>query len=149
MARLSMAGFRVVIATNQSGIARGLFDESTLALIHHKLRSMVESAGGKISGIYYCPHAPDANCLCRKPATGLLRQIQLEERSSLAGCYFIGDSEKDVQAATGFGCVPVLVRTGNGRCTEQLLKTRNGLSLAVFDDLSDAINQLFFTNHAL
>ena len=112
------------------------------------MRSMVEDLGGSIAGVYYCPHAPEANCLCRKPATGLLQQIEQEQKSTLVGCYFIGDSEKDILAAIAFGCVPALVRTGNGSITEQLLGSKHDLHVAVFDNLADAVEQLFFANHA-
>lgn len=148
IARLSQAGYRVVVATNQSGLARKLFDEATLAAIHHKLCSMVENLGGKLSGIFYCPHAPDANCGCRKPATGLLEQIEHAMGSSLAGCYFIGDSEKDLQAATAFGCIPVLVRTGNGAYTEQLLGPPQSGRPPVYNNLADAVEQIFSNTHA-
>lgn len=148
IARLCRAGYRVVIATNQSGIARGLFDESMLSQIHLKLCSMVEKEGGSISGIFYCPHAPEENCACRKPATGLLTQIQTEMRSPLSGCYLIGDSNKDIQAAISFGCVPVLVRTGNGVATEQLLASAAQTRCEVFDNLADAVSHLFFGGHA-
>lgn len=148
IARLSQAGFRVVIATNQSGLARKLFDESSLSDIHHKLRSMVEEFGGEISGIFYCPHAPEANCSCRKPATGLLEQIERALGSSLVNCYFIGDSEKDLKAAMAFGCNPVLVRTGNGALTERMLAASNRPQPPVYNNLADAVESIFFNPHA-
>lgn len=145
IARLYAADIRVAIATNQSGLARNLFDEYALAQMHHKLCYMVEEAGGLVDGIFYCPHAPDAGCGCRKPATGLLRRIETELQVSLAGCYFIGDSDKDLQAAISHGCKPVLVRTGNGANTERGLATQSGPTVPVFDDLAQAIDQLFFS----
>ncbi len=148
IAQLCRAGYRVVIATNQSGVSRGLFDESMLSKIHHKLCSMVESRGGVISGIFYCPHSPEANCACRKPATGLLTQIEKKMKSSLSGCHLIGDSKRDIQAALAFGCVPVLVRTGNGIATEQLLATDFKTRIDVFDNLADAVCHLYFGGHA-
>lgn len=148
IAELSRAGYRVVIATNQSGVSRGFLDESMLSKIHHKLCSMVEKQGGVISGIFYCPHSPEANCACRKPATGLLTQIEKKMKSSLSGCHLIGDSKRDIQAALAFGCVPVLVRTGNGITTEQLLATDFKTRIDVFDNLADAVSHLYFGCHA-
>ena len=149
IARLSKAGIRIAIATNQSGIARNYFSENDLAQIHHMVCYMVEALGGKIDGIFYCPHAPDSGCVCRKPATGLLLQIEEKFRCSLVGCYFIGDSEKDLQVATAHGCRPVLVRTGNGIDTELSLLAKIGDNPPVFDDLEQAIDQLFFGRYAL
>lgn len=144
IARLSKAGFKVAVATNQSGLARGYFDEYALAQIHHKLCYMVEEAGGLVDGVFYCPHAPDAHCHCRKPATGLLQQIEQELNCCLKDCYFIGDSLKDVQAAVSHGCLPVLVRTGNGAVAERELAGSVTVPVQVFDDLAQAIEQLYF-----
>ena len=146
IAALSRAGFRIVVATNQSGIGRALFDEYALARIHHKMCSMVEKAGGFIDGIFYCPHTPNDQCDCRKPGTGLLRQIESEFGISLAGAYFIGDSVKDVEAALAHGCRPVLVRSGKGLTSELALRSSGVLDLAVFDDLAQAIQELFPVN---
>lgn len=147
IARVNKAGYRVVVATNQSGLGRGLFDEYTLAQIHHKFRYMVEESGGLIDGIFYCPHLPDDGCACRKPATGLLTQIEQEMNSKLSDCWFIGDSEKDVEAARAFGCLPALVKTGNGLNAASKLNQTGLAPVPLFDDLADAIDQLFFPNH--
>lgn len=147
IARVSRAGYHVVIATNQSGLGRGLFDEDDLAQIHHKLRYMVEEAGGAIEGIYYCPHLPSDGCTCRKPATGLLSQIEQEMNSKLSDCWFIGDSEKDVEAARAYGCLPALVKTGNGIMAASTLNLPGLEPVPVFDDLANAIDQLYFSNH--
>ena len=136
---LSTSGYRVMVATNQSGIGRKLFDEYALAQIHHKLCSLVEDAGGLIDGIFYCPHTPDQGCQCRKPATGLLQQIETEFECSLRGCTFVGDSYKDMQAALAFGCKPVLVRTGKGVQTEQRLREENLNEIPVYDNLACAV----------
>lgn len=120
IADLTAAGFTVVVATNQSGLARKLFDEYTLARIHQKMCDLVEEAGGSISGVFYCPHGPDEGCSCRKPATGLLDEISRVFGISLAGAPYVGDSGKDLLAAKAAGCKPILVRTGNG---EQTLAT--------------------------
>ena len=142
IARLSLAGFRVVIATNQSGLARKYFDEDQLSEIHHLLCSMVESAGGIIDGIFYCPHHPDEACSCRKPKTGLLDQIENEFTCTLGDSYFVGDSLKDIQAARAFECRPILVRTGKGLITEQSLSEANDISIPIFDDLATAVSHI-------
>ncbi len=137
IAQLSMAGFRIAVATNQSGISRELFDLDDLEAMHSKLNSLVEEAGGSIAGIFYCPHLPDAGCNCRKPATGLLDEIESQFEADLNNVPFVGDSEKDVQAALAKGCSPVVVRTGNGLRTCKALST-NPLykDVPVFDDLA-------------
>lgn len=142
IANLTRAGFKVVVASNQSGIARKYFDEETLAEIHHKMCSLVESAGGLIEGIFYCPHLPNENCDCRKPKTGLLQQIEHEFSCGLAGSYFVGDSYKDVQAALAFHCKPVLVRTGKGIVTENTISQEPSLNVPVFDNLAAVVSQL-------
>lgn len=138
---LSKAGYRVVVATNQSGIGRKLFDEYALARIHSKLCSMVEESGGFIDGIFYCPHTPDEDCQCRKPKTGLLQQIEAEFACSLKGACFIGDSYKDIQAALTFGCKPILVRTGKGAMTERRIQQEKLTDVAVYDDLASAVQE--------
>ena len=139
IANLSAAGFRVFIATNQSGLAQQFFDEDILSEIHHLLCSMVEQLGGGIDGIFYCPHHPDDNCSCRKPGTGLLEQIESEFACELAGSYFVGDSLKDIQAAQAFGCKPILVRTGKGTLTESVLRSNAVSDVPVYESLSSAI----------
>lgn len=114
IARLSQAGYIVVVASNQSGIARQLFDEFELARMHQTLCELVESAGGTLHGIFYCPHGPDEGCPCRKPAIGLLTRIECEFGVSLKNAPFVGDSMKDLIAARLAGCKPVLVKTGKG-----------------------------------
>jgi D-glycero-D-manno-heptose 1,7-bisphosphate phosphatase len=114
VASLSRAGYRIAIATNQSGLSRGYFTLDTLEEIHAKLCRLVEEEGGSIAGIFYCPHLPDEGCSCRKPATGLLQAIEAELGESAVGAYFIGDSLKDLLAAQSHGCLPVLVKTGKG-----------------------------------
>ena len=141
IAKLSNAGYKVVVATNQSGIGRKLFDEYTLAQIHSTLCAMVEKAGGFVDAIFYCPHTPEDNCQCRKPETGLLQQIESEFACSLAGASFVGDSYKDIQAALAFGCKPVLVRTGKGTETEKRIQLENLADIPVYDDLAAAVQQ--------
>lgn len=118
MARLSQAGWRVAVATNQSGIGRGYYDESTLAAMHDRMIELVEAAGGHIDHVVYCPHVSEDGCDCRKPLPGMLEQIrQALKLDSLNGSWMVGDSLRDLQAGNAMGCRPVLVRTGKGERT--------------------------------
>ncbi|MDI5987421.1 D-glycero-beta-D-manno-heptose 1,7-bisphosphate 7-phosphatase [Halomonas sp. M4R5S39] len=141
IARLSQAGWTVAVATNQSGIARGLYDETTLAAMHRELGRRVTAAGGEIAHIAYCPHGPDDDCDCRKPLPGLLEQIRdALALESLKGSWMVGDSLRDLQAGEPLGCRPVLVRTGKG---ERTLARGEGLHHAlVFDDLAAFVDWL-------
>ena len=115
IARLSRAGFRVVIATNQSGLSRGYFTLDDLEAIHQHLCQLVEEQGGSVTGIFYCPHLPDEGCACRKPATGMVQQAAAKYGLDLATAIFVGDSARDIQCALAAGCGrTVLVETGNG-----------------------------------
>ena len=140
IARLNQAGYSVVVATNQSGIARGYFDVSTLNAMHDKLHSVVNDAGGHIDGIFYCPHSPTDNCNCRKPLPGLLQQIEERFSLSVKDVPFIGDSLSDIECARAVNARPLLVRTGKGKKTEHQLNTAD--NIPVFDNLSDAVNYL-------
>lgn len=134
IAELNRAGFSVIVATNQSGIGRGLFTADVLDAIHRKMTAAVASAGGHLAGIFVCPHAPAANCDCRKPRPGLMRQIEAAFDCELAGAPIVGDSERDLLAAQAVNGRPILVRTGNGRETESHLPPARGVE--VFDDLA-------------
>jgi D-glycero-D-manno-heptose 1,7-bisphosphate phosphatase len=123
IARLSQAGYDIAVATNQSGLGRGYFSTEQLAAIHARLHQEVEDRGGKIAGIFYCPHLPEDGCQCRKPATGLLSAIETELGQSPRGAPFVGDSLKDLQAARQYGCLPILVRTGKGEKTLASLRS--------------------------
>lgn len=139
MAQLSQAGYQLAIATNQDGLALGLFDLDDLEAIHAKLRALVEDAGGEIAAIFYCPHSAEDYCRCRKPKTGLLDAIEAEFDTSLHGCYLVGDRLKDLQAAQAKGCKPVLVKTGKGAQTLQKMLSEPDARLtdtAIFDDLA-------------
>jgi len=114
IARLTQAGYQVMVATNQSGLARGLFDQGTLDAIHQKMESAIEEHGGRLEGIYYCPHGPDDGCSCRKPKPGLLIQIEKERSTDLSQTIVVGDSLRDLQAAEAVGAKPALVLTGKG-----------------------------------
>ena len=112
ISRLNHAGFHVVLATNQSGLGRGLFDMAALNAVHGHMLKNLAAAGGRIDAIFYCPHAPDEGCACRKPAPGLLMQIQERYGIDLAGVPYVGDSLRDMEAAHAAGCAPHLVLTG-------------------------------------
>lgn len=119
IARLSRAGWKVVVATNQSGVARGLFSMDTLNAIHAKLRRELAQAGGHIDAIFMCPHGPDDNCACRKPRPGLFHDIARRYDTPLTGVPAVGDSLRDIQAAHAAGCRTWLVLTGNGARTAE------------------------------
>jgi len=117
IARLTQAGFRVVVATNQSGLGRGLFDMATLNAMHDKMHKAVGQLGGRIDAVFFCPHAQDAGCACRKPKPGMLLEIAERFKLALAGVPVIGDSLRDLQAASAAGARPLLVLTGKGEKT--------------------------------
>lgn len=145
--RLKRAGWTVVIATNQSGIGRGLFDHATLQRIHDKLRRTASQAGGSIDAIYVCPHAPSDDCPCRKPRPGLLQRIAADFGRPLRGVPVVGDTRRDLQAAVKVGAIPVLVSTGKGRRT---LGELHGLGkVAIYRDLSAVAQALLDTAHPL
>lgn len=121
IAALSRAGFSIAVASNQSGIARGLFDEAELSAMHQKLRALVHAAGGSVDLVVYCPHGPDDDCDCRKPRPGLLQQIGAHFDHDMSGIPVIGDSLRDLEAALVVGAQPILVRTGNGGLTAECL----------------------------
>lgn len=141
IARLSKAGNKVCVATNQSGLARGLFDEVTLSTMHEKMRDLVDQAGGSIFTVCYCPHLPDAGCQCRKPGTALLAEIEQQCGHSLRGVPMVGDSLKDLQAARSYGLSPILVRSGKGSQTESELD-RAEWNVPVYDTLAQAADAL-------
>ena len=143
IARLHHAGYRVVVATNQSGVGRSLYDMDTLSAIHAKMHKTIGDAGGRIDAVFYCPHTNDANCECRKPKAGLFRSIAERFNVDLHGVYAIGDSLRDLQACVEVGCQPILVLTGKG---EQTLAT-GGLPEGTreFADLSTAVDAILQT----
>ena len=119
IARLSQGGWRIVVATNQSGIARGLFDMAALNAIHAEMHRVVGLAGGRIDAIFFCPHAQDSGCACRKPRPGLLLEIASRMDVGLAEVPMVGDSLRDVEAAAAAGAKPYLVLTGKGKKTRE------------------------------
>jgi D-glycero-D-manno-heptose 1,7-bisphosphate phosphatase len=139
IARLTQAGYLIAIASNQSGIARGLYTETTLTQIHQKMLDAIAAAGGRISGVFHCPHQPADQCDCRKPKPGLLQRIARTFDVALTDVPFIGDKQSDIEAAENAGCQPILVRTGYG---EQTLAANPHLKILVFADLAEAVNAL-------
>jgi len=134
IARLSQAGYRLVVATNQSGIARGLFDTATLVAIHDTLQRAAAQAGGRIDAFFFCPHAADSACQCRKPKPGMLVEIARRFNVSLGDTYMVGDAQRDVEAAAAAGARPVLVLTGKGKRTRDEGRLPPGT--AVYPDLA-------------
>jgi len=140
IARLNQAGYRVVVATNQSGLGRGLFDMTTLNAIHNKLHKLLAGHGGRIDALFFCPHAADSNCDCRKPKPGMFEEIARRFNMSLAGVPAIGDSLRDLQAAAEMGAQPILVRSGKG---EKTLAAGNlPAGTLVFANLAEAVDYL-------
>jgi D-glycero-D-manno-heptose 1,7-bisphosphate phosphatase len=117
IARLTQAGYRIVVATNQSGIARGLFDTRTLLTIHDTLLRALAQVGGRIDAFFFCPHAAEAGCQCRKPQPGMLLEVARRFNVSLDDTYMVGDARRDLEAAAAAGARPVLVLTGKGAKT--------------------------------
>ena len=117
IARLNHAGFLVVLATNQSGVGRGMFEVSTLNAIHDRMHRALAQIGGRIDAIFFCPHAHDANCNCRTPRSGLLEEIARRFSVDLKGVPSIGDALRDLQASAAVGAAPILVLTGKGQKT--------------------------------
>lgn len=117
IARLSRAGWKVVVASNQSGLARGYFDAAILNAMHQKCRDLLAPLGGTIDAFFICPHGPEDNCNCRKPAPGMFFEIGRRFDISLKGVPAVGDSLRDLQASAAAGCSPWLVQTGNGAKT--------------------------------
>ena len=140
IARLNHAGYTVAIATNQSGIGRGYYDETTLDAMHKKLKTLLAPLDGHIDFIAYCPHHPDAGCDCRKPKPGLLNQIAQHFDSDLNTAIVVGDSLRDLDAARAVGARPVLVKTGKG---ERTLAQAEGLkNVPVYPQLSAFVDDL-------
>ncbi len=137
IAALTKGGFRVAVASNQSGLARGLFDYGALYAMHEKMRNLVAAAGGRIDHIAICPHGPDDDCDCRKPRPGLLLQVGEQFGVDMTDVPFIGDSVRDLEAAVAAGSRPILVRSGNGRSAEKDLPPALR-SVEVYDDLPAA-----------
>jgi len=137
---LTRAGFRVFVVTNQSGIGRGYYSVEDFHAVQKTMLSAVAKAGGHIEKTYYCPHAPEWQCDCRKPATGLFLALQDEYAVDLTSTVFVGDKQTDLQAGDAIGAQSVLVRTGCGEKTLAELPPLHGYP--VFDDLQSVVHEL-------
>ena len=143
IAKLTYAGYRIVVITNQSGIARGLLDVDTLSRIHSKMRRMISQVGGRLEAILYCPHGPDDGCSCRKPLGGAFNELAHRLRIDLKDVPAIGDSLRDLQAAKSVGAKPILVKTGKGERTLTDPNLPGGVP--VYADLAAAVDALLET----
>lgn len=141
---LNRAGFRVIVVTNQAGVARGYFNEDFVRRAHEHLADRIRAAGGEVQAFYHCPHHPDANvaeyrrtCECRKPGPGMFLQAARDHDLDLSRSFAVGDRWHDVQAAQKAGATAIMVRTGYG--ATELENPRPGLApAAVTDSLIDA-----------
>lgn len=140
IARLCQAGYRVVVATNQSGVGRGLFDMPTLNAIHDKMHKACALAGGRIDAVFFCPHAADAGCECRKPKSGMFREIGESYAVDINGVPSVGDSLRDLEASARLGAQPILVLSGKGTKTQ----AKGGLpsGTLVYPDLAAVVATL-------
>jgi D-glycero-D-manno-heptose 1,7-bisphosphate phosphatase len=139
ISRLKKSGYLVTIATNHTGISRGYYSEEDLRLMHEKMQRMLSARGASVDGIFYCPHGPEDNCICRKPKPGLLYRIAREFDIDLSETPLVGDNINDVQAARIANALPVLVRTGNGEYTMQNFP--EALDVPVYDDLAHFVRE--------
>ncbi|MDR2093118.1 MAG: D-glycero-beta-D-manno-heptose 1,7-bisphosphate 7-phosphatase [Azoarcus sp.] len=140
IALLNRWGWRVVVATNQSGVGRGLFDMDTLNAIHDKMIKTLAQCGGRLDAIFFCPHPADSTCNCRKPKPGMLLEIGERFNVDLAGVPVVGDSLRDLQAGIAVGGQPYLVLTGKGEKTRQ--DPQLPPSTVTFDDLAAVATHL-------
>ena len=143
IAKLNRHGYSVVVASNQSGLARGKFSREGLEKIHQKMTRQLAQLGGKIEAVFFCPHAPDDGCDCRKPRAGLFRQIAAQLGVCLDGVPAVGDKLSDIAAAQAAGCRPVLVKTGYGR--RHLDREEVPTALPVYADLAAVVAALLQT----
>ncbi|OGT46937.1 MAG: D-glycero-beta-D-manno-heptose-1,7-bisphosphate 7-phosphatase [Gammaproteobacteria bacterium RIFCSPHIGHO2_12_FULL_38_11] len=141
IAMLTQAGHQIAVATNQSGVGRKLFSDAMLKKIHQKMLNEVEKSGGKINKIYYCPHTPNDYCDCRKPKTGLLKEIFKDFKINPADTILIGDNLRDLEAGANMGCQLILVKTGHGELTAKNLSAFHH-DVLIFDNLLQAVNAL-------
>lgn len=140
IARLKQADYKIAVATNQSGVARGLFGFDTLNRMHAKMLKMAADVGGGIDAIFFCPHLPEEGCQCRKPKPGLLNDIGERFGMDLSGVPVVGDSLRDLQSAQQVHASPYLVRTGKG---ERTIAQGEGLEgIPIFNDLAAVVDHI-------
>jgi D-glycero-D-manno-heptose 1,7-bisphosphate phosphatase len=137
--RLKKAGYLVTIASNHSGVARGHYSEDDLQKMQEKMQRLLSIRGASVDGIFYCPHGPESNCVCRKPKPGLLYQIAKEFDIDLSETSMVGESISDIRAAKIANAKPVLVRTGGGEYTMQHFP--EALDVPVYDDLAHFVRE--------
>ena len=140
IARLNHAGYHVVLATNQSGVGRGLFEVSALNAIHDKMHRALAQIGGRVDAIFFCPHSQEINCGCRKPKAGLLEEIAHRFNVDLKGIPSVGDALRDLQAAAAVGAAPMLVLTGKGVQTQAAGGLPPGTE--IYPDLAEAVRAI-------
>ena len=140
IARLNQHGYRVVVATNQSGVGRGLFDMATLNAINDKMMELTFRQGGRIDAIFFCPCTANQKCRCRKPDTGMFEDIASRFHVGLSGVPTVGDSLRDLEAGAKAGCAPILVLTGKGKKTQAKGDLPKGTR--IFADLAEAVKHL-------
>jgi histidinol-phosphate phosphatase family protein len=139
---LASAGYALVVVTNQSAIGRGVATRDAVDAVHARVEALLGAEGVRLDGVFVCPHAPDEGCPCRKPAPGLLLEARDALGLALDRSWLVGDTAKDVQAATAAGVQPWLVRTGWG-LNEQGKALRAGLPFErIADDLLDAARRI-------
>jgi D-glycero-D-manno-heptose 1,7-bisphosphate phosphatase len=152
VARLNHAGWHAVVATNQSGIGRGLVDMASLNLIHRHMMQCLAAKGGRIDAVFICPHVPEDGCTCRKPLPGLMKQVaQRYGLDAMGQVPMVCDTERDVNAAVAAGCEPHIVRTGRAAAVpvEQLARWGGDTRRApVHDSLSALADFLMHREHA-
>lgn len=140
IARLNQAAYRVVVATNQSGIGRGLFDMAMLNAIHDKMHKCCAQVGARIDAVFFCPHPADSDCHCRKPRSGMLEEIAARYNANMKGVPAVGDSLRDLSCAARVGAQPILVLTGKGVKTQAAGGLPEGT--LIFGDLAAAVPEL-------
>jgi D-glycero-D-manno-heptose 1,7-bisphosphate phosphatase len=143
IAQLNQANYRVVVATNQSGIGRGLFDMPMLNGIHDKMHKACALVGARIEAVFYCPHTNENKCNCRKPKSGMLEEIASRYNVNLAGVPAVGDSLRDLQAGAALGAQPYLVLTGKGTKTQAAGGLPEGTK--IYANLSEVVTELLKT----
>ncbi len=140
IARLNQAGYRVVVATNQSGVGRGLFDMPTLNAIHAKMHKACAQVGAHIEAVFFCPHTSEHHCHCRKPKLGMFEEVAFRYGTHLAGVPVVGDSLRDLQPAAEMGAQPYLVLTGKGEKTRDTGGLPDGTQ--IYPDLASVVAAL-------
>ena len=140
IALLNQNGYRIAVATNQSGISRGLFDMVTLNAIHDKMHKALVQLGGRVDAMFYCPHSADNNCACRKPKPGMMEEIGRRFGMDMKGVPIVGDALRDLQAGAALGMQPMLVRTGKGE--ETLAAGGLPEGTLIFADLAAAVQHI-------